>query len=164
MKTLNNTLIVLIVMIIGTSLILLALSIGQLVHLIYLINALELEREVPVAGRTLEIQGNVAINPVESEYEMISMNVSAFCGGACCCGKWADGQTASGHWIKPGDKFVAAPPEYPFGTIMDVPGYGKVLVFDRGGAIKGNKLDLYFDEHQSALIFGRRQLEVKVWR
>lgn len=120
------------------------------------------EREVVVAGQTPEKVADMPQNAVEDEYETILMNVSGFCKGICCCGKWADGQTASGHWIQFGDKFVAAPLEYSFGTIMDVPGYGIVPVLDRGGAIKDNKLDLYFDDHQAALNFGRQQLKVKI--
>jgi 3D (Asp-Asp-Asp) domain-containing protein len=33
---------------------------------------------------------------------------------------------------------------YPFGTIMDIPGYGRGIVEDRGSAIKGpNRIDLF---------------------
>ncbi len=83
-------------------------------------------------------------------YDIIEMNVSAYCPNSCCCGVYSDGITASGHEIQPGDKLVAAPREYAFGTIMDVPGYGMATVQDRGGAIKGNKIDLLFSSHQEA--------------
>jgi 3D (Asp-Asp-Asp) domain-containing protein len=95
------------------------------------------------------------------------MNVSAYCGGPCCCGKWADGRTASNHKIREGDRFVAAPKRYPFGTKMIVPGYndGQVVeVKDRGGAIKGNCLDLFFNDHQAALEWGRQQVYVRIVR
>lgn len=120
------------------------------------------EREGGATGQTPEKRADIGQNPEKDEYKTILMNVSAFCSCESCCGIWADGQTASGHWIRLGDKFVAAPSKYPFGTIMDVPGYGRVPVLDRGGAIKGNKLDLYFQSHQAALNFGRRQLKVKI--
>ncbi len=94
--------------------------------------------------------------------DLLDANVSAYCPCEKCCGVYADGITASGHKIKTGDKFVAAPPEYPFGTMMDIPGYGKVPVLDRGGAIKGNKLDVFFSTHQEALNWGRRYLKVKI--
>ena len=88
-----------------------------------------------------------------------------------CCGKYADGITASGHKIRPGDAFVAAPKNIPFGTLLIVPGYngGKpVKVLDRGGAIKGNKLDVFFDDaegktgHQRALEWGVRNVVVTI--
>lgn len=93
----------------------------------------------------------------------ILMNVSGFCKESCCCGVFADGITASGEPAE--GYFVAAPPDYPFGTLMAIPGYagGKfVPVLDRGGAIKGNKLDVFFKTHQEALEWGRQELEVEV--
>ncbi len=91
--------------------------------------------------------------------------VSAYCENSCCCGDWADGTTASGYVIQPGDRFVAAPREIPFGTILEIPGYGTVPVLDRGGAIKGARLDVFFgreDGHRRALEWGIRTLRVKI--
>ena len=34
---------------------------------------------------------------------------------------------------------------FPIGTILFIPGYGYGVVADKGGAIKGNKLDLYYE-------------------
>ena len=97
----------------------------------------------------------------DSPRPSVIYNVSAYCPCELCCGAFADGVTASGHVIQPGDKFVAADKSIPFGTMLDVPGYGLVPVLDRGGAIKGNKLDLYFDTHAEALQWGRKQLQVQ---
>ena len=100
--------------------------------------------------------------------EPVTYNVSAYCAGPCCCGDFADGITASGHKIQPGDCFVAAPKSIPFGTKLWIPGYNggeAVSVLDRGGAIKGNKLDVFFggkDGHQKALQWGRQYLKVKI--
>ncbi len=110
---------------------------------------------------------SIIINPiVEPEWETIVMNVSAYCPCEICCGIHSNGQTANGHWIKKGEKFVAAPKIYDFGTEMIIPGYnrGKIVkVIDRGGAIKGNRLDVYFDTHKEALEWGRNEkLPVKV--
>ena len=112
------------------------------------------------------------ITPIEAVRTVMDLpdatwNVSAYCAGPCCCGEFADGITASGHKIQPGDVFVAAPKSIPFGTKLWIPGYngGKaVAVLDRGGAIKGNKLDVFFggkDGHQKALQFGRQYLQVE---
>jgi len=95
-------------------------------------------------------------------YLSFRANVSAYCPCEKCCDKWADGVTASGHIIQPGDKFVAAPDRYPFGIIIDIPGYGEVPVLDRGGAIKGDKLDVFFPTHQEAVEWGRQYLMVKI--
>jgi len=73
------------------------------------------------------------------------------------------GVTASGTKARPGT-LAADTRRFPFGTIMYVPGYGYGRVEDRGSAIQGNKLDLYFKRHRDALQWGRRQVEVQVWR
>jgi 3D (Asp-Asp-Asp) domain-containing protein len=89
----------------------------------------------------------------------IEMEVTAYCPCEKCCGDWADGSFADGSPV--GGKAIAADTSiYPFGTEFDVPGYGRAVVKDRGGAIKGDRLDLYFDTHQEALNFGRQNLTV----
>jgi 3D (Asp-Asp-Asp) domain-containing protein len=51
----------------------------------------------------------------------------------------------------------------PFGAIVQVPGYGYGRVEDRGGAIKGRKLDLWFPTHEEARQWGRKRMNVRVW-
>ncbi len=103
---------------------------------------------------------------LRSTSRTVRMNVSAYCPGACCCGAFADGITASGQPVTAnGGKFIASPRAYPFGTRMIVPGYndGKPTpVLDRGGSIKGNRLDLYFPTHAAALGWGRQYLLVRI--
>jgi 3D (Asp-Asp-Asp) domain-containing protein len=93
-------------------------------------------------------------------------NISAYCTCERCCEKWSKYRTtASGHKIKKGDRFVAMPREIPFHSTIEIPSYnnGKsVPVLDRGGAIKGNKIDVFFDSHSDALKFGRRYETVKL--
>ena len=89
--------------------------------------------------------------------------VTAYCPNECCCGRFADGITANGHRIQFGDRFCAADIAIPFGKYLDIPGYGYVPVWDRGGEIKGNKLDVFFDTHQEALKWGNQKLEIFCW-
>jgi 3D domain len=64
----------------------------------------------------------------------------------------------------PEDGTIAADTRYyPFGTRMYVPGYGWGTVEDRGSAIKGpNRLDLYFDNYDEAMNWGRRRVRVRI--
>jgi 3D (Asp-Asp-Asp) domain-containing protein len=89
-----------------------------------------------------------------------TMRITAYCPCHLCCGKNACGITASGHKIKAGEKIAAADKSISFGTILDIPGYGKAAVLDRGSAIRGNRLDVYFDFHKDALNWGSRILDV----
>jgi 3D (Asp-Asp-Asp) domain-containing protein len=52
----------------------------------------------------------------------------------------------------------------PFGTVVYVPGYGYGRVEDRGGAIIGRRLDLWFPSHGEAQTWGRKKMNVRVWR
>jgi 3D (Asp-Asp-Asp) domain-containing protein len=60
------------------------------------------------------------------------------CSGSCDI-------TASGYKLKPEDagKIVACPPEFTLGTKFYIHGVGEVRCEDRGGAIKGKRLDLW---------------------
>ena len=54
---------------------------------------------------------------------------------------------------------------YPYGTIMIIPGYGRGVVEDVGGAIKGpNRLDVYFSTRKKALKWGKQTVQVKIKR
>ena len=128
----------------------------------------------PVITDTAQTINSHALESTESdvskptdEWEVVRMRVTAYCPCRKCCGKYADGVTACGHQIQPGDFFVAADRNYPFGTKVSVPGYnsGKpVKVLDRGGAIRGDRLDVFFPSHAGALKWGVKYLDVKVQR
>ncbi len=72
------------------------------------------------------------------------------------------GQTAGGVQARRGT-LAADPAVFPMGTIVKIPGYGYGRVEDRGGAIRGRHLDLFFRSHREALEWGRKTLSVKVW-
>lgn len=106
--------------------------------------------EPPAGGRTLR------------------MLVTAYCPCRRCCGRHSDGRTASGHRITAnGGRFVAADTNVlPFGTRISVPGYhggATVEVLDRGGRIRGRRLDVFFPSHATARQWGSRWLDVTVY-
>ena len=86
--------------------------------------------------------------------------ITAYCHCSKCCGK-TNGITASGVKATEGVT-VAMSKDIPFGTKIYIDGIGERIVQDRGGAIKGNRIDLYFDSHQEALNFGRQTKEVTI--
>lgn len=85
--------------------------------------------------------------------------VTAYCPCAKCCGK-TNGITASGTKATEG-RTIATDSNFAFGTKLSINGVTYV-VEDRGGAIKGNKIDLYFDTHAEALAWGVKYLPVQV--
>jgi len=88
------------------------------------------------------------------------VTVTAYCPCRKCCGRCADGQTASG--VPARGKLIAAPKSIPFDTRIFVPGYGVAAVQDRGKAIRGDRLDVLFETHAEAMRFGRRKMTVLV--
>lgn len=85
--------------------------------------------------------------------------VTGYCACVKCCGK-TNGITASGTKATAG-KTVAASAQFSFGTKLLINGT-TYTVEDRGGAIKGNKIDVYFNTHAEALQWGVKYLPVQV--
>ena len=85
--------------------------------------------------------------------------ITAYCACARCCGK-SNGITASGRKAKAG-RTIAAPRGFRFGQKLSINGKTYV-VEDRGGAIKGNRIDLFVNSHSEALRWGVKYLPVKV--
>ena len=110
------------------------------------------------------------------------MTVTAYCACGKCCGwkrNWYGrpvyasgplkgkpkkiGICADGSKAKKG-VIAADTAQYPFGTVMYVPGYGYGVVHDRGGAIRGARhIDLFMSSHRQAKRWGRRTLTVIVF-
>jgi 3D (Asp-Asp-Asp) domain-containing protein len=111
----------------------------------------------------------IGLNPTLStpaaDSETFAGTVTAYCPCEKCCQGSADGITASGHRIRPGDKLAAADKRFKFGRMISVPGYNQgrpVPILDRGGAIKGNKIDVLFPTHREALEWGVQTLQMKI--
>lgn len=119
----------------------------------------------PMAAVPEPVPLNTAIENSLPRWRTVRMRVTAYCPCAVCCGRFADGRTANGYVIRRGDRFAAAPQKYPFGTEMIVPHYHgnkPIFILDRGGAIKGNRLDVFFHSHTQAAAWGVKYLDVKV--
>ena len=85
--------------------------------------------------------------------------ITAYCPCAKCCGK-TNGRTASGTTATAG-RTVAASSKFAFGTKLNIGGH-VYTVEDRGGAINGNKIDIFVNTHAEALQWGVRYLNVSV--
>lgn len=86
--------------------------------------------------------------------------VTAYCPCRKCCGAYANGYTATGAKATQGVTVAADPAVLPMGTEIQIDGH-TYTVQDTGGAIKGNRLDLYFDSHEDALQWGVQKKTVQ---
>jgi len=95
----------------------------------------------------------------------IKMTATAYDATFESCGKHPGdpqyGITYSGLRVRPG--IVAVDPRViPLGTWLYVEGYGEALAADIGGAIKGNRIDLYFESPSDVRRYGKKPVKVYV--
>lgn len=101
---------------------------------------------------------------------MGEFKLTAYCSCKKCCGKWAlnrpkdeNGKDivygSTGEILIAGQSIAVDPNVIPYGSELEINGQ-KYKAQDCGGAIKENRIDVYFDDHQSALEFGVQYAEV----
>jgi 3D (Asp-Asp-Asp) domain-containing protein len=125
----------------------------------------ELLRSSPAS--TIENSASTASSILPANGKVVWVLVTAYCGCSKCCGPNARGLTASGRSIAyNGGRFVAADTKvFKFDTQLVIPGYAggePVEVIDRGGAIKGYHIDVFFPTHEEAKAWGKRWIAVTV--
>lgn len=97
------------------------------------------------------------------KYKTITVKATAYTANCKGC----SGITATGLNLKKNPKVKAIsvdPKVIPLGTKVHVEGYGEAIAADKGGAIKGNKIDVFYSSHSKALDWGRKTVKVKVYK
>lgn len=87
--------------------------------------------------------------------------ITAYCPCSYCCGKFADGMTATGTKATAGRTIAVDPSVIPYGTKVIINGH-EYIAEDCGVAIKENRIDVFFNTHEEALEFGVVQAEVYI--
>lgn len=101
---------------------------------------------------------------------VIRVKATAYCPCKSCTGKDSSSpgynRTAMGTQAKRnpnGYSTIAVDPRIiPLGSKVYVEGYGLAIAEDTGGAIKGNKIDVYFPSHSEALQWGVKYKNVYI--
>ncbi|MFK3961803.1 ubiquitin-like domain-containing protein [Guptibacillus hwajinpoensis] len=91
------------------------------------------------------------------------MNVSTTAYTANCAG--CSGITSTGFNLKsnPDAKIIAVDPSViPLGSKVHVEGYGTAIAADTGGAIKGNKIDVFFSSKSAAYAWGNKTVQITI--
>ena len=103
----------------------------------------------------------------ETEENAITVTATAYCGCYDCNGQWTGYPAADGTPLRSWHT-IAADEKFAFGTEVYIPYFssspngGYFRVSDRGGAITGNRIDIYFSSHSEATAFGIKELEMYV--
>lgn len=117
-------------------------------------------------NKIVQVQKNVTSRTTSSRTTATAsgttkiFKVTAYCSCSRCCGSHASGYTSSGTKATAG-RTVAASTQFGFGTKLIING-NEYVVEDRGGAVKGNKIDIYMNSHSEALAWGVKYLPVQV--
>lgn len=119
----------------------------------------ELFQKSNLSPLAAEQNNNLAGAPANYR-RVLDMTATAYAPGPMDNGKWGN-LTHLGGLVRDG---VAAvdPKVIPLGTKLWIEGYGEAVAEDTGGAIKGNRIDLAFDNRQQALDYGIKNVKVYV--
>jgi 3D (Asp-Asp-Asp) domain-containing protein len=118
-----------------------------------------LTAELSVAGDSSVTEITHVTEIARPTYKM-TVVATAYCACESCCGK-SDGITASGVKARANHTIAVDRNVFPLGTHILYNGI-EYVAEDTGGAIKGNRIDIYFDNHSDALEWGRRTIEIEV--
>jgi 3D (Asp-Asp-Asp) domain-containing protein len=106
------------------------------------------------------------VAPVEKTVEKAAekeITVEATAYTANCEG--CSGTTKTGIDLKanPNQKVIAVDPDViPLGSKVHVEGYGEAIAGDTGGAIDGNRIDVFIPSESEAKQWGRKDVQVKI--
>lgn len=81
-------------------------------------------------------------------------SISHYCSCPICTGTAKGSRTATGHIPREGRTVAVDKHIIPLHSVIYVEGLGTFVAEDVGGAVKGNHLDIYIDDHQRALNLG----------
>lgn len=103
---------------------------------------------------------------VEPELELLGeFRLTAYCACRKCCGKDPSdpgyGVTASGAIVEASRTIAVDSSIIPLGSEVVING-NTYTAEDTGSAIKGNRIDIYFETHQEALNFGVQYADVYI--
>lgn len=105
----------------------------------------------------------IYVAPEQAQQPLKSLGIftaTHYCPCVKCCGK-TDGITATGTKAAEGRTIAVDPNVIPYGTEVIING-GTYIAEDCGGAVKGKRVDIFCDSHETALMNGVKYVEVFV--
>lgn len=127
------------------------------------LGAIESEQQSKVeesAENVSETVSDIVEEQPKEEYRKMIVTATAYCPCAKCCGK-SDGITATGTKAVAGRTIAVDPSVISYGTEVVIDGHTYVAE-DCGGAVKGNRIDIFFNSHDEALKFGVQRLMIEI--
>ena len=92
---------------------------------------------------------------------MGNFKLTFYCACRSCSGGYGNG-TATGTTCTEGRTIAVDPRVIPLGSKVYIEGFGDFIAEDTGGAIKGNKIDIYLNDHSRCYALGVARANVYV--
>lgn len=108
-------------------------------------------------------QGGTISRSEKRKTSLGRFRLTFYCGCVRCNGKWAGGPTASGTTPQQGRTIAVDPSVIPLGSRVYIEGFGTYIAEDTGSAIKGNRIDVYRDDHEECYALGVQYREVYIY-
>lgn len=132
-----------------------------------------IEETINKTTEPTESTKETATEPTEETVTLINLGrftLTAYCSCVKCCGEYALNRPMDengneivygsiGTRLIAGLSIAVDPNVIPYGSEVIINGH-TYIAHDTGGAIKGNRIDVYFDDHQEAWNFGTQYAEV----
>ena len=121
------------------------IALGIAIHLLN--ELLDIERPTAVATVYAAETTEQETEP-EAWTSLGEFKITHYCPCEACSGKWGD-LTSTGVRAKAGHTIAVDPRVIPYGSVVQIDGH-EYVAEDTGGAIKGNRIDIYCESHQEA--------------
>lgn len=145
--------------------VLIAISLMYMTISLIFIEPVNEHTETIIVAEPIPVEISEVVEVVPESKSLGEFKLTAYCSCSKCCGEWANKRTdgvvrgSTGKELTAGYSVAVDPEVIPYDTVLIIDGKS-YKAMDCGGAIKGNRIDVYFNEHNEALNFGVQYAEV----
>lgn len=100
---------------------------------------------------------------IEEDNYIGKFTITYYCGCRECNGKWTGYPAKNGEPLKEGYTIAVDPNVIPLNSWVYIEGIGDFKACDTGSAIKGNRIDVFINNHKKCMELGKKK-DIGVWK